>query len=150
MEQLLVRARVFLIALAVWMALTNALVWAGSRSGSYARTHFDIPVGPQRAIHVHIGDRLQRDFYGYPTGEAYAVQPIFKPLRVALRYRIQPGWQGRQLLVAYLPTWPLAPLALGLAAMALLTLWPANRLIRPSHAPTARFQAESPVTPRNA
>lgn len=130
MEQLLVRARVILFGLAVWIALTNGLVWAGSRVGSSGRTHFDIPAGPGRSIHVHIGDRMWQDSYGYRTGQEYAVQPVFKPLRVALWYRIHPGWQGRRLLVAHLPTWPLAPLALGLAAMALLTVWPANRLIR--------------------
>ncbi len=130
MEQLLVRARAVLIGLAVWMALTNGLVWAGNRSGNFSRTHFDIPAGPQRSIHVHIGERAPLDSYGYRVSQEYAVQPLFKPLRVSLWYRVHPGWGGRRLLVAYLPTWPLAPLTLGLAAMALLTIWPANRLLR--------------------
>ena len=130
MEQLLVRARVVLIVLAVWMVLTNGLVWAGSRSANSSRTYFDIPAGPQRSIHVHIGERAPLDSYGYRIREEYAVQPGFKPLPVSIWYRIHPGWQGRRLLAASLPTWPLAPLALGLAAMALLTIWPASRLIR--------------------
>ena len=121
--------RIALLVLAVWLALTNGLVWAGAHWGTWRGTHFDVPIAPGRAIHMHIGDRFlwrYTDMGAVPAEE----REVFRPIRIAVRYRTGPGWSGRQLFTLYLPVWPLLPLTLGVGAATLLAFVPARPLGR--------------------
>ena len=125
------RTRLVLVIAVLWLALTNAIVWAGSSWGSWSRTHFDLPIAPGRSVHIHIGDPFGGSGYSnYAYGRP---QPLaYRPLRLSVRYRIMPGWAGRQVLLTYIPTWlPLALMPGAVTSLVLVTLLPGRLSARP-------------------
>ncbi len=118
------RLQLALAAGVLWLALANTAVLASSQWTTWTRTHFDLPLAPGRALHVHIGNPWA---YRSITSSYYDVEPQrpFQPLRISVRYRVMSGWQGRQLMVAHLPTWPpLLMLPSALASLALVMAAP--------------------------
>lgn len=111
------------------MSLGNAFVLTSHAWLRYRWLHFDVPIAPGRSVHIHVGDRLLQPVV---TRDVRPALPrALKPLRVALRYRTGPAWQGRQLLAFYLPAWPLLPLTLAsIGLLALATLLPERLLVR--------------------
>ena len=105
MEHVVKRARFVLVVFAVWLALANSVAWAGWQRGLWGYVHFDVPIAPGRSLHIHVGELFVQSRLGIEPFFASS-RPTFKPLRIAVRYRTGPGWQGRQLFITYLPTWP--------------------------------------------
>ncbi len=123
-EHLWRRTRLVLTYALIWLALLNALVWTGPQWVTWHTTHFDLPIAPGRAVHVHVGDPFSSGTsraYPYTASSAQA----YAPMRISIRYRVGPGWQGRQLFSAFVPTWPLLAMLPGTTlALLLVTLLP--------------------------
>lgn len=105
MGQIVNRVRCMLVVFAVWLTLANSVAWTGWQRGPWGYVHFDVPIAPGRSLHIHIGELFVQSRLGLERFSAGS-WPMFKPVRVAVRYRTGPGWQGRQLFTTYLPTWP--------------------------------------------
>jgi hypothetical protein len=133
MDEIVRRARLALAAMVVWLIMSNLLMLTSQFWFRQRGTHFDIPIAPGRSLHIHVGDRTFQPVYGSERIYYHnSTRPrIFKPLRVSVRYRLTPGWAGRHLAVAYLPTWPLAPLMFGAAcALGIVSLLPRHLIVR--------------------
>src|SRR5215210_3062449 len=128
LERLLFRARLALLA--VWLILTNVVVWVGGQQGNWRATHFDVPLAPGRSLHVHVAHRFWQGSSGmYRAGYEQPRRQPFGPLRIWVRYRTGPGWFGPVLGIYEVPTWPLLPLTGGVVLFVPL-LWPAGLLLR--------------------
>lgn len=106
------RARLILAVVVIWFALLTGMAWA---AGSWNRPHqarFDVPVGPGRALHMHVVGAPVR-LYIEP-----GPSPITRPgssLQVSVWYRPLHVHPGTYVGTFPLPAWPLAVLTGGLS-----------------------------------